>query len=82
MAKRYTDEKINEWRKQAGFKTTTEVIAEEKRQREGINAQQITMNQAEQLMSQGSSGGENRWDKLIRIAEQIERNTRNNGRIG
>lgn len=82
MAKNYSQEQIDAWRKQAGFRTTSSVIEEERKAREGINSKQITMAEAEQLAAGSGGGGSSIGDRQLRVLEQIERNTRNNGRIG
>lgn len=82
MAKNYSQEQIDAWRKQVGFRTTSSVIEEERKAREGINSKQITMAEAEQLADGSGAGGSSVEDRQLRVLEQIERNTRNNGRIG
>lgn len=87
MGRFFSDKERDEWRKKAGYQSTSDVIAAEKEAREqgggGPTSRVISMEEAERMMAeQTGGGGENRTEKIVRLLEEIARNTRNIGNIG
>ena len=88
MGKYYSDKEREEWRKKAGYQSTSDIIAAEREAREqgagGPSAREISMEEAERMMAEavGGGGGENRSDKIVRLLESIDRKLDGIGRIG
>lgn len=80
MGKYFSNERRDAWRKQSGFKTTTEVLAAEKESR----TREVSMDEAMRMVNEtdGGGGGGSKTDKIVRLLESIDRKLDNLGTIG
>lgn len=82
MPRYRTQEQIDAWRSQSGFRTTSSVIQAEKEAR----TREVSPEEADRLLknaeANSDSGGGSKIDRIVSLLERIEQGLQNLGTLG